>query len=124
MSSNAQSETSKYDDTWGIWVTCDGVFDIINGPGYVHKVKHFDPKTGVQDWFKLSFKSDKLVSMKTGEVFSVNFYRKLKISSSEAVETIRFNLRGDAGSHILVTRVWLLDIVTGEWTETDKTKCM
>ena len=63
--------------------------------------------------------------MSTGEVFSVNLTRKIDYGEMENVIVTRFNLRGNMGSHILVTRYWYVDPITGTiLTEIDETKCL
>lgn len=124
LSSSAQSVTYKGEGSWEIWAACDGVWDQIMGPIDVHQVAHFNPNTGDLEWVLISFVSDALVSTNTGEVFSINFYRKIQIDPNENVYVTRFNLRGDEGSHILVTKFWHFDKSTGIWTETDETKCL
>ena len=133
LNSNAQSDTRKFETTWDIWVNCDGVWDVISGPVHGLVVDHFNPVTGVFEWYKFVFKSDELVSRNTGEVFSVSFYERGTTdgdfnsdpADGDLYITTRFNLRGDEGSHILVTVIWAYDFSTDTWTRIKKTaKCM
>lgn len=110
--------------TYWIKVECDGVLDYITGDVELHRIKHFNPKTSVLEWVKFMFKSNEMVSVSTGEVFSVNLTRKIDYGEMENVIVTRFNLRGNMGSHILVTRYWYVDPITGEMTEIDETKCL
>lgn len=124
LNGSAQSVSEHLNTTWNIRVECDGVVDFIYGPVDLHRIRHFNPETNALDWAKFMFQSDGLVSWKTGETFSVNFKRKIDVGETEDVFITRFNLRGDAGTHILVTKYWILDKTTGVWTETEETKCM
>jgi hypothetical protein len=122
---NAQSEITNPTATYWIYVECDGVPDYITGKVELHRIRHYNPNTSVLEWVKLMFKSNSMVSVSTGEVFSVNLTRKIDYGEMENVIVTRFNLRGNMGSHILVTRYWYVDPSTGEiLTEIDETKCL
>jgi len=123
LSSNAQSDSRSFETYWNLFVTCDGVVDKISGPVYGHVVDHYNPKTGVFEWYKFVFRSDELKSKRTGEIFSVSFYQRGTLID-DRYDTWHFNLRGDEGSHILVSVLWTLDVSTGTWTRTMTTKCM
>ena len=131
LSSNAQSDTRKFETDWNINVNCDGVKDKISGPVHGHVVDHYNPKTGVFEWYKFNLFSNELISRNTGEVFSVNFFQRGKTDGSfpwpyggDAYITTRFNLRGDQGTHILVTYSWSYDFFSNKWTFTLKSsKC-
>ena len=122
---NAQSEITNPTSTYYIYVECDGVGDYIMGVVELHRIRHYNPNTSALEWVKLMFKSNEMVSMSTGEVFSVNLTRKIDYGEMENVIVTRFNLRGNIGSHILVTRYWYVDPITGTiLTEIDETKCL
>ena len=124
MNSNAQSETRAFEEFRNIKVNCDGVKDVISGTVHGHVVDHFNPKTGVFEWYKYNFTGE-LVSENTGEVFSVSFFDKGNLEMDvDRKLTKRFNLRGDQGSHILVTIIWSYDVSANTWTLTKKVKCM
>lgn len=124
LNSNAQSDTREFENYWDLYVTCDGVQDVISGPVNGHVVDHYNPVTGVFEWYKFVFQSNELVSSNTGEVFSVNFYQKGGLVGISQT-TIRFNLIGNEGSHILVTLIWDVDAATGTWTLIKRTvKCL
>ena len=133
LNSNAQSDTRAWDNFWNIGVNCDGVVDVISGPVHGHVVDHFNPNTGVFEWYKFNAFSDELVSGSTGEVFSFSYFEKGKTDgdynfwppSGDLYNTIRFNLRGNEGSHILVTYFWSYDFSADTWTFTlKKAKCL
>lgn len=124
LNSNAQSETREFETDWTIKVRCDGVLNVISGPVHGHVVDHYNPNTGVFEWYQYFFNSDELVSQTTGEVFSVHFRDRGNIDG-DCYITKRFNLRGDEGSHILVTVIWSYDLSTNTWTRIKRTvKCM
>lgn len=128
LNSNAQSETRAFEQFFNIGVNCDGVTDLISGPVHGHVVDHYNPKTGVFEWYKFNFQSNELVSQNTGEVFSVSYFTRGTTdgdftywpASGDTQMTTRFNLRGDKGSHILVTYSWSYDFSAGTWTFTLK----
>ena len=131
LNSNAQSDSRKFENTTELWVNCDGVQDIISGPMHGVVVDHFNPKTGVFEWFKFTFQSKELVSSNTGEVFSVSYFKKGTIDGDwntgegNRYITTHFNLRGNEGSHILVTVIWSYDFSTNTWTLVQgTTKCL
>lgn len=123
LNSNAQSDTRAFETFWNIPVPCNGG-DLISGPAHGHVVDHFNPVTGVFEWYKFNLFSDELVSTKTGEVFSVNLSEKGKTDGDYTIwpptgdlyQIIRFNLRGNEGSHIIVTKSWTYDFSSNKWT--------
>ncbi|MEN8229341.1 MAG: hypothetical protein ABFS38_14375 [Bacteroidota bacterium] len=124
LSSNAQSDTRAFENTWNIRVNCDGVVDVISGQMHGHVVDHYNPQTGVFEWYKFNFFFDEFVSENTGEVFSGSYFNKGGLVG-DRYWTMRFNLRGDQGSHILVTVIWFYDASTNTWTRIKKSaKCM
>lgn len=124
LNSMAQSKSIQVVKSWYIPFECDGVYDEITGDVNLHIVRHFNTETNVLEWVKISYNSDVLVSHSTGEAFSVNFTRKIDIGEFEEVWKTRINLKGNAGTHILITRYWIYDITNDEWTETDEIKCL
>jgi len=122
LNSTAQSVTSDYETDWTYYTMCEGVLDIISGPVHVKQVNHYNPKTGVLEWFKWSIHSDELVSLFTGEVFSVNSFHKSDHDPNVWLDgTFRYNLRGDQGTHVLVTIIWTYDADTGTYIRTKRT---
>ena len=129
LHSNAQSVPFTTETFWNFKVNCDGVVDIISGQVHVQGVEHHNPVTGVKEWYKYNLFSKELVSANTGEVFSVNRFQKGKTDGDFAIwpftgdiyTTSRFNLRGDQGSHYLVTLIGVWDFSTGITTTLKKT---
>lgn len=125
LNSNAQSVTYDYETFWKFPTMCDGEFYWISGMVNGHRVDHYNPKTCELEWFKFTVKSNDLVWNKNGEVFSVNFYHKYDFDPVAPVRTYRFNLRGDQGSHILVTKILVWDSITNTWSHIKNTaKCL
>ena len=128
LNSNAQSVPHPFErplnNPWDLKINCDGVEDVLSGPVHGHVVDHFNPKTGVFEWYKFNFTGE-LVSKNTEEAFSVNFFQKGDHDPDVYVETKRFNLRGNQGSHILVTVIWFWDNNTSTFGIIKKTvKCI
>ena len=124
LNSNAQSDTREFEQYWSHVVNCDGVKDIISGTVHGHVVDHYNPNTGVFEWYKYNFTGE-LVRENTGELFAFSFFEKCKMKMDvDQKYTKRFNLRGDQGSHILFTRIWFYDVSAGTWTLTKKVKCL
>lgn len=123
LSSNAQSDAREFETYWSLKVNCDGVVDWISGPVHGHVVDHYNPVSGVFEWYKFNFQSKELVSSNTGEVFSCSFFQRGKLIDNK-FDMWRFNLRGSEGSHILVTISWTFDVDTGTWTFSKKAKCL
>lgn len=123
LSVNAQSDSRAFETDWWLKVNCDGVVDWIHGPVHGHVVDHYNPITGVFEWYKFNFQSKELVSFNTGEVFSVSYYQRGQLIDDK-YDMWRFNLRGNLGTHILVTIIWTLDVDSGTWSVERKTKCM
>jgi hypothetical protein len=76
LNSSTQSDTREFENYWNLYVACDGVQAIISGPVTGHVVDHYNPVTGVFEWYIFNFQSKEIVSQNTGEVFSVSFYQK------------------------------------------------
>lgn len=119
---NAQSDSRAFETSWNLWVNCDGVWDNISGPVHGHVVDHYNPKTGVFEWYKFNFQSKELVSNNTGEVFSISYHQRGQLID-DMYDKWHFNLRGNEGSHILVTVLWTLDVSTGFWSREMTTRC-
>ena len=124
LNSVAQSKSDHVVASWFIPFECDGVPDVLTGTVNLHRVMNFNTKTNVLEWVKLNFNSEVLVSESTGEVFSVNLTRKIDIGEFEEFYITRLNLKGNAGTHILITKYWIYDVANDEWTDTDETKCL
>jgi hypothetical protein len=125
LNSNAQSATCEYETYWNFPTLCDGEFYWVSGMVYGKRVDHYNPKTGVLEWYKFTVKSDELVWQKNDEVFTVNFFHKSDFDPDAPVKTFHFNLRGDQGSHILFNRILLWDNNIDEWVRIkDKAKCL
>lgn len=123
LSVNAQSDSRAFENYWWLKVKCNGVSDWIHGPVNGHVVDHYNPITGVFEWYKFNFQGKELISMNTGEVFSCHFFQKGKLVD-DRFDMWRFNLKGSEGSHILVTIIWTLNPDNGTWTVERKTKCL
>jgi len=131
INANAQSETRYWENTWTLKVNCDGVVDILKGPVHGYVVDHYNPVTGVFEWYKFNVKSAELVSQITGEIFRLNGFTKGKTEGDYAgtlgdtYETYRRKLKGNQGSHYLVDIVWFFDASTKTWTLLEKEiKCL
>ncbi|MCK4978890.1 MAG: hypothetical protein KAS62_00770 [Candidatus Delongbacteria bacterium] len=124
LNSNAQSVTCEYETYWNFPTLCDGDFYFVSGMVHGHRVDHYNPKTDVLEWYKWSVQSEELVWTRNDEVFSVNFFHKSDFDPDGLVQTFRFNLRGDQGSHILFTVIKLWDDNINKWVILRKTaKC-
>ena len=122
LNSNAKSVAYNYVTDWTFYTMCDGVLDIITGPVQFYQVDHYNPVTGELEWYKYSLNSKELVSLFTGEVFSVNSFHKSDYDPTVWLDgTFRYNLIGDQGTHVLVTIIWTYDDLTGTWIRTKRT---
>lgn len=111
LNSNGQSKTKKQMGNMPltIKVVCEDAYDEIKGPFYFHMTEHWNPKTGQKEWYKFVAKSNKLVSIFTGEVFKVNFYKRGTVIPWQWDEKIHFNAKGDHGSHYIGSLTWVWD---------------
>lgn len=134
LNATAQTEVSYKESHWPPFViNCNGVEDIISGTQYCQLIHHYNPKTGAFEWFINKWKAE-LVSEVTSEVFTVN-YRLKGITDGSFNETpdlpdgnayykIRYNARGNMGSHYLVTETVYFDFSTGTFSTIERTvKC-
>jgi hypothetical protein len=118
LNSSAQSEVRYFEQTMTFRPNCDGVVDVITGPVHGHVVDHYNPKTGVFEWFTFNILGSALVSQTTGELFSISGKTNGKTEGDwagtlgDTYIKFRRNLRGNLGSHYLVTIVWFYDAGT------------
>lgn len=133
LNSNAQSEVRYWENTFTFRASCDGVVDIITGPVHGHVVDHYNPVTGVFEWYKFNILGSELVSQNTGEIFAISGSEVGKTEGDFGDPTVvgdvywkaRRNLRGNQGSHYLVTIIWFFDASDNTWSLLEgETKCL
>lgn len=123
--SNAQSEVLYWESIWTFGPNCDGEVDVITGPVHGYVVNHYNPVTGVFEWYKFNILSAELVSQTTGELFSISGKDQGKTEGDfgdpnvvgDLYLTSFRNLRGNQGSHYLVKVIWFFDASTNTWTQ-------
>ena len=126
--SHAQSTSDKSDGNLFFSVECDGVQDFIFGTTSEHLLTHMS-RAGDINVVKDQFIGKELVSLVTGEEFRVNYTVKPKIIVPGILFQIseHFNLVGDQGTHILYSRITLIDLTSGYLQSTvvkEKTECL
>ena len=131
LNSNAQSEVRYWENTWTFQPSCDGVVDVIIGPVHGYVVDHYNPVTGVFEWYKFNILGSELISQTTGEIFSISGKDNGKTEGDwagtlgDTYLKFRRNLRGNQGSHYLVTIIWFFDASDNTWSLLEgKTKCL
>ena len=117
LNSTAQSESFYKETTWSPFeINCNGVTDIIRGTQYCQLIHHYNPKTGVFEWYINKWRAE-LVSDITEEVFTVNYHLRGITDGDFSNEELggdayfiaRINARGDKGSDYLVTQILFYD---------------
>jgi hypothetical protein len=98
-------KTNTY--TTNFQVKCAGtVIDVLRGTVETHFLTHY--KDGIVDWFKQDMESTDLVSIKTGEHFSISFHQKQDGPGwlePIVIVSIHYNCVGDMGSHYIVEEI-------------------
>ena len=109
LNCNAQSETKKQEGNQDLFirVVWEDVYYELQCPFYFQMTEHWNTVTGPKEWYKFVGKSDQLVSLLTGEVFSVNYYKRGTVIPMEWDETFHFNVKGDQGSHYIGSLTWV-----------------
>ena len=116
-SAGAQLRQAKTTQDWEWYIGCNGEPELITGQFDVHEMIHFkyDNEYYVH-WSKIMAITGEAVSQATGEVFRANWMLKMDRYEPGTVfyRSIRFNLVGDRGTHILMAITLKYDWTGGE----------
>ena len=125
LNATAQTEVFYKETNWApLEIDCNGdgvIDDVLSGTQWCQLIHHYNPITEVFEWYINRWKAE--LTSASGEVFSVNYYIRgitdgdfnngdLNWGGDTHI-TIRYNARGSAGSHYLVTSIWFFDFATG-----------